>query len=94
MIAKWKLAAAALTGLALVAGLSLGLHAAPGENQDSSASVKLPRLEFRDVKLDNGLRVILVPDHSAPVYAIDVATTWAAATSGPDAPDSRTCSST
>jgi zinc protease len=72
MIANWKLAAAALAGLGLVVGLSVGLHAAPGENQDSSASVKLPKLEFRDVKLENGLRVLLVPDHSAPVYSIDV----------------------
>src|ERR1700689_2891518 len=72
MIAKWKLAAAALAGLGLVVGLSVGLNAAPGENQDSSASVKLPKLEFRDVKLENGLRVLLVPDHSAPVYSIDV----------------------
>ena len=36
------------------------------------ADVKLPPLELKDTRLDNGLRVILVPDHSAPVYAIDV----------------------
>ena len=36
------------------------------------ADVKVPNLELRETKLDNGLRVILVPDHSAPVYAIDV----------------------
>jgi len=34
--------------------------------------VKLPKLDLRGTRLDNGLRVILVPDHSAPVYAIDV----------------------
>jgi len=33
---------------------------------------KLPHLEFTDQKLDNGLRVIIVPDHSAPVFAIAV----------------------
>jgi zinc protease len=33
---------------------------------------KLPQLEFTDQKLDNGLRVIIVPDHSAPVFAIAV----------------------
>jgi len=33
---------------------------------------KLPQLEFTDQKLDNGLRVIIVPDHSAPVFAISV----------------------
>jgi zinc protease len=32
----------------------------------------LPKLEFTDTKLDNGLRVIIVPDHSAPVCAVSV----------------------
>ena len=36
------------------------------------ADVKLPSLELKDTRLSNGLRVILVPDHSAPVYAINV----------------------
>ena len=36
------------------------------------ADVKLPVLELKDTRLPNGLRVILVPDHSAPVYAINV----------------------
>ena len=43
-----------------------------GSDGNSSETIKLPKLDFRDLKLDNGLRVILVPDHSAPVYAIDV----------------------
>src|ERR1700693_4676299 len=55
------------TGFALFCGLAAALNASPAGND-----VKVPNLEFRDVKLDNGLRVILVPDHSAPVYAIDV----------------------
>lgn len=33
---------------------------------------KLPQVEFTDQKLDNGLRVIIVPDHTAPVFAISV----------------------
>ncbi len=33
---------------------------------------KLPKLELHDSRLSNGLRVILVPDHSAPVYSIYV----------------------
>ena len=33
----------------------------------------LPKVEFTDTHLDNGLRVLLVPDHSAPVVAIAVA---------------------
>jgi len=47
--------------------MSAALEASPADSD-----LKVPKLEFQDVKLDNGLRVILVPDHSAPVYAIDV----------------------
>jgi zinc protease len=36
------------------------------------ADVKLPVLALKDSRLANGLRVILAPDHSAPVYAINV----------------------
>src|SRR5215472_15109269 len=32
----------------------------------------LPHLSFSDTTLGNGLRVIIVPDHSAPVCAISV----------------------
>jgi len=38
----------------------------------AAAQVKLPQLKIIDTKLDNGLRVIIVPDNSAPVYAINV----------------------
>ncbi len=31
---------------------------------------KVPRLEFSDQRLENGLRVLIAPDHSAPVFAI------------------------
>jgi zinc protease len=74
MNVRWKLraAGAAVTVLGLALVLTGASSAAPGENQASSPSVKVPKLELRDVKLDNGLRVILVPDHSAPVYGIDV----------------------
>ncbi len=34
--------------------------------------ITVPKLELHDTHLANGLRVILVPDHSAPVYAINV----------------------
>lgn len=34
--------------------------------------LKVPKLDVHDTHLDNGLRVILVPDHSAPVYAVNV----------------------
>src|SRR6202166_3095272 len=36
------------------------------------AQVRVPKLELHDTRLTNGLRVILVSDHSAPVYSIDV----------------------
>ena len=67
-----KMRAAAMVGLGFALGWGGALSAAPGQEQQASAGVKVPKLEFRDVKLDNGLRVILVPDHSAPVYGIDV----------------------
>ncbi len=38
----------------------------------ADTAVKLPKLELHQTRLENGLRVILVPDHSAPVYAINV----------------------
>jgi zinc protease len=51
-----------------VTALCAMVHAAPPQ----TASVKIPRLEYTDTKLPNGLRVIIAPDHTAPVYAIDV----------------------
>src|ERR1700723_258719 len=65
----WKSGALALAALATaIFGFGLALQGASGDD-----TLKLPKLELRESKLDNGLRVILVPDHSAPVYAIDVA---------------------
>jgi predicted Zn-dependent peptidase len=37
-----------------------------------AAEPKLPRLEFTDQRLDNGLRVIMAVDQSAPVFSIAV----------------------
>ena len=67
MSLRWKTIATFVAAIALVLGASTALDAWPADND-----LKVPKLEFQDVKLDNGLRVILVPDHSAPVYAIDV----------------------
>jgi zinc protease len=53
-----------LTGLVVCLGFGATLARAQ--------AVSVPKVEFQDLKLDNGLRVILVPDHSAPVYSIDV----------------------
>jgi zinc protease len=38
----------------------------------AEAKAAIPKLEFTDTRLANGLRVIIAPDHSAPVYAIAV----------------------
>lgn len=66
-------------GLPAAAGLLawllgvLGLCAAAFLVQTAAAqSVTVPKVEYQDLHLDNGLRVILIPDHTAPVYSIDV----------------------
>src|SRR5947207_5531948 len=38
----------------------------------SVGPTKLPKVEFTDTTLDNGLRVIIAPDHAAPVFAISL----------------------
>src|SRR5579863_2474210 len=35
-----------------------------------TAASKIPKINFTDTTLDNGLRVIISEDHFAPVYAI------------------------
>ena len=76
MKVKKKAASALLAGFAatltLVSAPRLFASPAPNPNQDAKPAVSLPQLQFTDTKLENGLRVILVPDHSAPVYSIDV----------------------
>ncbi|HUZ46534.1 MAG TPA: pitrilysin family protein [Terriglobia bacterium] len=37
-----------------------------------AAELRMPHLKFTDQRLANGLRVIIAPDHSAPVFAISV----------------------
>ena len=52
----------------------LGAIALTGALRKAAAvDVKIPPLEITDTRLDNGLRVLIVPDHTAPVYAICVA---------------------
>jgi zinc protease len=36
------------------------------------AQSRLPKVEFSDTTLENGLRVIIAPDHTAPVFAISL----------------------
>ena len=75
MKVKKKAAVALLAGLAVTLGLFAipgSLTAAPAGNDDAKPTITIPKLELTETKLDNGLRVILVPDPSAPVYSIDV----------------------
>src|ERR1700685_27122 len=65
---RWRLGLAAILGIVVASGFVTALHAAPGDDD-----LKLPQLELRDAKLDNGLRIILVLNHTPPVCAIDVA---------------------
>jgi predicted Zn-dependent peptidase len=53
-----------------VQGLLLALFL--GVVQAVAGQSKLPRLDFTDQRLANGLRVLIVPDHSAPVFSIAV----------------------
>jgi predicted Zn-dependent peptidase len=43
-----------------------------GVVQAVAGQPKVPRLEFTDQRLENGLRVLIAPDHSAPVFSIAV----------------------
>ena len=51
--------------LLLAAGLLLAQALA-------AAQLRVPHLKFTDQKLANGLRVIIAPDHTAPVFAISI----------------------
>jgi zinc protease len=60
-------------GIVATAAVLLGAMLAAGmASKSKAADVQLPKIELRQTKLDNGLLVILAPDHSAPVFAINV----------------------
>ncbi len=65
--ARFFLAGLLCVGLLVLVPLAPGVQAAEG-----GKSAQAIRLEFEEFKLDNGLRVILAEDHSAPTYAIAV----------------------
>jgi zinc protease len=60
----------ARTWLCIAIALSVILLRSASALADSS--LKLPKLDLHETHLNNGLRVILVLDHSGPVYAINV----------------------
>jgi predicted Zn-dependent peptidase len=43
-----------------------------GVAQAVAGQPRVPRLDFTDQRLENGLRVLIAPDHSAPVFSIAV----------------------
>jgi len=43
-----------------------------GMLQAFASEPQIPRLKFTDQRLHNGLRVIIAPDHSAPVFSISL----------------------
>ena len=65
--ARVFLAGLLCVGLLVLVPLAQVVQAAEG-----GKSGKAIRLEFEEFKLDNGLRVILAEDHSAPTYSISV----------------------
>ena len=58
--------------LILLAGLGTLAFAQSGSTPARAAPKRIAPVKFSDTRLDNGLRVILVEDHYAPVYAIAV----------------------
>jgi zinc protease len=65
-------AAKNLSVIFLTATACLAMSATLPRADAQSSQTKVPVLQLREEHLPNGLRVILAPDHSAPVYAINV----------------------
>ena len=60
----------------------------------TTATADIPRLTFEKYTLPNGLDVILSEDHRLPMVAVNLWYHVGPANEEPDAPASRTCSST
>jgi len=60
-----------LARVVLVACALLPAHAFPSRAQTSPQTTHI-KLDVRRSKLDNGLRVVLAPDHTSPTIAVDV----------------------
>lgn len=54
----------------LLAPVLAALFALPALTQTAAPAPNLPPLKLQDLHLDNGLRVILAPDHASPVFGI------------------------
>ena len=66
----------ATSGLAIFSLLLAGVLAIPSHAGDgftaANGELTAPPVKIIDTKLSNGLRVLMIVDHTAPVYAIDV----------------------
>src|SRR6202142_344227 len=75
-VRKTRTAALLATSLAALTFLGASFLARSSRADDfpaiASGELKVPPVKIIDTKLPNGLRVLIVADHSAPVYAIDV----------------------
>src|SRR5579871_4384291 len=63
------IAATALSSLVLLPGRAL---AAPPEALPPAAHIKVERLDYKETTLPNGLKVVTLEDHRAPVVTLEV----------------------
>src|SRR5579862_5990384 len=68
---RWRGATQWLTGLTALAMFGTGVSANQARGP-SVAMVKAPRLNFHETRLPNGLKVITLEDHRAPVVTVEV----------------------
>src|SRR6202142_2630339 len=75
-VRKTRTAALRATSLAALTFLGASFLARSSRADDfpaiASGELKVPPVKIIDTKLSNGLRVLIVADHPAPFYAIDV----------------------
>src|ERR1700690_521588 len=75
-VRKTRTAALLATSLAALTFLGASFLARSSRADDfpaiASGELKVPPVKIIDTKLPNGLRVLIVADHTAPVYGIDV----------------------
>src|SRR5580698_256031 len=75
-VRRTRATAVLATGLAALTFLGASFWArnsrADGIPAAAAGELNVPRVKIMDTKLPNGLRVLIVADHTAPVYAIDV----------------------
>jgi|SRR5579872_484579 len=58
--------------LALACGLLIGLFGAPARADDTSRPPKPQKLNYKEHRLSNGLKVVTLEDHAAPVITLEI----------------------